>query len=43
MIWPHGPEKLNDCLNYLNSIPPNIQFTMVTESDGQLPFLDIDI
>jgi hypothetical protein len=33
VIWTHGPEKLNDFLNHLNS---NIQFTTDTESDGSL-------
>jgi hypothetical protein len=42
IVWPHGPEKLDDFLNYLNSIPLNIQFTMDTELDHHLPFLDFD-
>jgi hypothetical protein len=42
-IWPHGPDKLKDFLNHLNSIHECIQFTMETESEGHLPFLDIDI
>jgi hypothetical protein len=43
VIWPHGPEELNDFLNHANSIHPNTQFTMKNELDGHLPFLDIDI
>jgi len=38
---PHGLYELNNCINHL-SIHPNILFTM-TESNGHLPFLDIDI
>ncbi|XP_021938281.1 uncharacterized protein LOC110838924 [Zootermopsis nevadensis] len=43
VIWPHGPGKLAKFLNHLNSIHESIQFTMETEKDGHLPFLDIDI
>ncbi|PNF41399.1 hypothetical protein B7P43_G14428 [Cryptotermes secundus] len=43
VIWPHGPDNLKGFLNHLNSINPCIQFTMETESEGHLPFLDIDI
>jgi hypothetical protein len=42
VIWPHRPDKLKDFLNHLNSIHQCIQFTMETESEGHLPFLDID-
>jgi hypothetical protein len=42
VIWPHGPDKLGDFLNHLNSIYQRIQFTMEIESE-HLPFLDIDI
>jgi hypothetical protein len=30
VIWPHGPDKLKDCLNHLNRIHECIQFTMET-------------
>jgi hypothetical protein len=31
LFWPHGPERLHDFLNHLNSSRPSIQFTMETE------------
>jgi hypothetical protein len=43
VTWPHGREKLEDFLHHLNSIHQSIQFTMETESEGHLPFLDVDI
>ena len=43
VIWPHGQDKLQDFLNHLNSLHNKIQFTIETEKDGHLPFLDIDI
>jgi hypothetical protein len=43
VIWPHSPDKLQSFLQHLNIIHHSIQFTMETEIDGHLPFLDIDI
>ncbi|XP_076397942.1 uncharacterized protein LOC143266273 [Megachile rotundata] len=41
VVWSHGREKLGDFLNYINSLDPNIQFTMEIETpDRSLPFLD---
>ena len=40
-IWSHGKEKLEEFLNHLNSIHPNIQFIMEKEVEGHLPFLDV--
>jgi hypothetical protein len=42
-IWPHGPDKLNEFLNHLNSVHQCIPFTMETKRRCHLPFLDIDI
>jgi hypothetical protein len=41
VIWQHGPDKLTDFLHLLNSIHQSIQFTMETESEGQLLGLNI--
>jgi hypothetical protein len=30
VIWPHGPSKLSEFLDHLNSIHESIQFTMET-------------
>jgi hypothetical protein len=35
-------EKLRDLLDYLNSRHSNIQFSMDRETDGYLPFLEIN-
>jgi hypothetical protein len=40
-IWPHGLDRLQDFLNHLGSLRTSIQFTMETESDGMIPFLDV--
>jgi hypothetical protein len=43
VIWPHGQVKLLEFLDHLNGLQKNIRFTMETEKEGHLPFLDIDI
>jgi hypothetical protein len=43
VIWPHGHDKLNEFLNHFNGLHKKIQFTMETEKDGHLQFLDIEI
>jgi hypothetical protein len=43
VFWSDGPGKLNDLLKHLKSMHPNIQFSMETELDGHLSFLDINI
>jgi hypothetical protein len=37
IIRHHGPEELNDFLNNLKNIHPNIQFTMKRDSNGHFP------
>ena len=41
VIWSHRWEKLEKFLNHINSIHPNIQFTMETENNRKLSFLDV--
>jgi hypothetical protein len=43
IIWPHGPGKLLEFLDNINNIHENIQFTVESERDDHLPFLDTDI
>ncbi|XP_011858392.1 PREDICTED: uncharacterized protein LOC105555949, partial [Vollenhovia emeryi] len=41
VIWNHGRETLPQFLTFINSQHPNIQFTMETEQNSQIPFLDV--
>jgi hypothetical protein len=41
VVWPHGPEQLQNFLSNLNSLRPSIQFTMETESDNAIPLPDV--
>jgi len=43
MTWAHGLEFLNNFLTTSVTSIPTILFTMETESNGHLHFLDIDI
>jgi hypothetical protein len=41
VVWPHGPEWLQNFLCHLNSLRPAIQFIMEIGSDGAIPFLHV--
>jgi hypothetical protein len=41
VVWPHGPERLQQFFEHLNSLRPSIQFTMEMESDSSISFLDV--
>jgi hypothetical protein len=41
VVWLHGPERLQNFLSHPNSLRPSIQFTMETESDSAITFLDV--
>ena len=39
--WPHGDNELKNFLKHLNNISNDIKFTMETEENNCIPFLDI--
>ena len=39
--WPHGENELKHFLNHLNSISNDIKFTMETEENNCISFMDI--
>jgi hypothetical protein len=41
VAWPHGRGRLQNFLSHLNSLRPSIQFTMETEPNNVIPFLDV--
>ena len=41
VVWSHGPKKLQEFLQHINSIHENIQFTMETEENNKIAFLDV--
>ena len=43
VLWKHGREKLMEFLTHINSRRPSISFTMETEEDKRLPFLDTEV
>ena len=42
-LWQHGVDSIPIFLAYLNSIEPRIQWTMETEQEGRLPFVDLSL
>ena len=36
VVWPHGEDELKKFLTHLNSISPNIKFTMELEENGSI-------
>ena len=36
VVWPHGEDELRKFLSHLNSISPNIKFTMELEENGSI-------
>jgi hypothetical protein len=34
VVWPHGPERLQNFLSHLNNLRPSIQFTLEIESNS---------
>ncbi|XP_041484607.1 uncharacterized protein LOC121431166 [Lytechinus variegatus] len=41
VIWPHSTPDLHQFLNHLNNQHPSIKFTMETQRDNSIPFLDV--
>jgi hypothetical protein len=37
VVWPHGPIRLQQFLQHLNSVKPTIKFTMEVEANVTLP------
>jgi hypothetical protein len=40
-VWQHGPERLLQFLNHLNSCRPTIKFTMEVDVNNTLPLLGV--
>ena len=43
IIWQHSKQQLDNFFQHLNNQHSNIKFTMETEDQGSLPFLDVHI
>lgn len=41
MIWPHARDKLMDFFDFVSNLHPNVKFTIESEDQGRLPFLDV--
>jgi hypothetical protein len=40
VVWPHGPQQLQNFLSQINSLRPSIQFNREVESQSAIPFLN---
>jgi hypothetical protein len=43
VVWAHGKQELRVFLQHLNSIHPNIKFTLEVEQNHALPLLDVSV
>ena len=41
VLWPHGDEALERFHNHINHQHPSIEFTKETETNNEIPFLDV--
>jgi hypothetical protein len=41
VVWPHGPEQLQNFLNHLNSLRTSVRFIMETESESVISFVGV--
>jgi hypothetical protein len=41
VIWPHGPDRLQNFFIHLNSLRSSTQFSVEVELDCMIPFMDI--
>jgi hypothetical protein len=41
VVWPYGPERVQNFLSHLNNLWPSIQFTVETDSGSTIPLLDV--
>jgi hypothetical protein len=41
VVWPYDPEQLQNFLSQLSSLRLSIQFSVETESDSAIAFLDV--
>jgi hypothetical protein len=43
VIWPHGPDRLQEFFCHTNGVRPTIQVTMETEANNMIPFLNVHV